>query len=215
MQPELDFDLNYMAKIGYLPYLPQYAGGTDDRQWMADFGCEDIVEEQSVEGGYRLGWDRLLAAIGKGDTLVISKLAHVVKGARQLSFFLEFCRIKSVRLVSLHDGIDSDNELFPETKVSDVLNMVARLPEEANAVRKMVSHQGKLTKGIKVLSQAAYGRLERKKLVANMYKSGYTIEDIWKASGFRSRSSIFRVLKDAGVELKRSRNKVKEDKYRG
>lgn len=215
MQPELDFDLNYMAKIGYLPYLPQYAGGTDDRQWMADFGCEDIVEEQSVEGGYRLGWDRLLAAIGKGDTLVISKLAHVVKGARQLSFFLEFCRIKSVRLISLHDGIDSDNELFPETKVSDVLNMVARLPEEANAVRKMVSHQGKLTKGIKVLSQAAYGRLERKKLVANMYKSGYTIEDIWKASGFRSRSSIFRVLKDAGVELKRSRNKVKEDKYRG
>lgn len=215
MQPELDFDLNYMAKIGYLPYLPQYAGGTDDRQWMAEFGCEDIVEEQSVEGGYRLGWDRLLAAIGKGDTLVISKLAHVVKGARQLSFFLEFCRIKSVRLISLHDGIDSDNELFPETKVSDVLNMVARLPEEANAVRKMVSHQGKLTKGIKVLSQAAYGRLERKKLVANMYKSGYTIEDIWKASGFRSRSSIFRVLKDAGVELKRSRNKVKEDKYRG
>lgn len=208
MQPELDFDLNYMAKIGYLPYLPQYAGRTDDRQWMADFGCEDIVEEQPVEGGYRLGWDRLLAAIGKGDTLVISKLAHVVKGARQLSFFLEFCRIKSVRLISLHDGIDSDNELFPETKVSDVLNMMARLPEEANAVRKMVSHQGKLTKGIKVLSQAAYGRMERKKLVANMYKSGYTIEDIWKASGFRSRSSIFRVLKDAGVELKRIRDKA-------
>ena len=204
-----------MAKIGYLPYLPQYAGGTDDRQWMADFGCEDIVEEQPVEGGYRLGWDRLLAAIGKDDTLVISKLAHVVKGARQLSFFLEFCRIKSVRLISLHDGIDSDNELFPETKVSDVLNMVARLPEEANAVRKMVSLSGRQTKGIKVLSQAAYGRMERKKLVANMYKSGYTIEDIWKASGFRSRSSIFRVLKDAGVELKRSRNKVKEDKYRG
>lgn len=204
-----------MAKIGYLPYLPQYAGGTDDRQWMADFGCEDIVEEQPVEGGYRLGWDRLLAVIGKGDTLVISKLAHVVKGARQLSFFLEFCRIKSVRLISLHDGIDSDNELFPETKASDVLNVVAKLPEEANAVRKMVSHQGKLTKGIKVLSQAAYGRLERKKLVVNMYKSGYTIEDIWKASGFRSRSSIFRVLKEAGVELKRSRRKVKEDKDRG
>ena len=200
-----------MAKIGYLPYLPQYAGGTDDRQWMADFGCEDIVEEQPVEGGYRLGWNRLLAAIGKGDTLVISKLAHVVKGARQLSFFLEFCRIKSVRLISLHDGIDSDNELFPETNASDVLNVVAKLPEEANAVRKMVSHQGKLTKGIKVLSQAAYGRMERKKLVVNMYKSGYTIEDIWKSSGFRSRSSIFRVLKDAGVELKRSRNKMKDN----
>ena len=116
-----------------------------------------------------------------------------------------------MRLVSLHDGIDSTNELFPETKVSDVLDVVAKLPEEANAVRKMVSHPGRQTQGIKVLSQAAYGRMERKKLVVNMYKSGYTIEDIWKASGFQSRSSIFRVLKDAGVELKRSRNKKKED----
>ena len=116
-----------------------------------------------------------------------------------------------MRLVSLHDGIDSANELFPETKVSDVLKVVAKLPEEANAVRKMVSLPGRQTKGIKVLSQAAYGRMERKKLVANMYKSGYTIEDIWKASGFRSRSSIFRVLKDAGVELKRSRSKKKDN----
>ena len=200
-----------MAKIGYMPYLPKYAEGAADRKWMEDFGCENIVEEQPVEGAYRLGWDRLLANIGKGDTLVISKFAHVVKGARQLSFFLEFCRIKSVRLVSLHDGIDSGNELFPETKVSDVLSMVAKLPEEANAVRKMVSKPGRLTKGIKVLSQAAYGRMERKKLVVNMYKCGYTIEDIWKSSGFRSRSSIFRVLKDAGVELKRSRNKMKDN----
>ena len=119
-----------------------------------------------------MGWDRLLATISKGDTLVISKLAHVVKGARQLSFFLEFCRIKSVRLVSLHDGIDSANELFPETKTSDLLRVIAKLPEEANAVRKMVSHPGRQTKGIKVLSQAAYGRMERKKLVVNMYKSG-------------------------------------------
>ena len=101
-----------MAKIGYMPYLPKYAEGAADRKWMEDFGCENIVEEQPVEGAYRLGWDRLLANIGKGDTLVISKFAHVVKGARQLSFFLELCRIKSVRLVSLHDGIDSGNELF-------------------------------------------------------------------------------------------------------
>lgn len=79
-----------MAKIGYLPYLPRYAGGTDDRQWMADFGCEDIVEEQPVEGAYRLGWDRLLATISKGDTLVISKLAHVVKGQGSCHSFWSF-----------------------------------------------------------------------------------------------------------------------------
>ena len=82
-----------MATIGYLPYLPKYAEGAADKKWMEDFGCDRIVEEKPEEGKYRMGWDTLLASIGKGDTLVISKLAHVIKGARQLSSFLELCRI--------------------------------------------------------------------------------------------------------------------------
>ena len=114
-------------------------------------------------------------------------------------------------MIALHDGIDSDNELFSETQTSDLLRVIARLPEEVNAVRKMTSQPGRWTKGTKVLSQAAYGRVERNKRVVNMYKSGYTIDDIWKTSGFRSRSSIFRVLKDAGVELKRFRGKAKDN----
>ena len=194
-----------MKKMGYLSCLPGYADKTADKQWMEDFGCKDIVEEQPEERRLRLEWDKLLASIGKGDTLVISKLAHVVKGVRQLSFFLEFCRLKGVRLISLHDGIDSHDELFPEAKPSDLLAVIARLPEEVNAVRKSSSQSGRRTKGVKVLSQAAYGRAERYRLVVNMYRSGYTIDDIWKASGFRSRSSVFRVLKDENVKLNRKK----------
>ena len=55
-----------MAKIGYMPYLPKYAEGAADRKWMEDFGCENIVEEQPVEGAYRLGgtdfWQTLAKA---------------------------------------------------------------------------------------------------------------------------------------------------------
>lgn len=192
-----------MAIIGYLPHLPGYEGGTADRQWMESFGCSRIVEELPEEKRFGLGWDKLLASIEKGDTLVISKLAHVLKGTRQLSFFLEFCRLKEVRLVVIRDGIDSGGKLFPETTVPDALAVIGRLPSEANAARKLRSQAGKNTKGIKVLSRAAYSRAERKKLVVNMYRSGYSIEDIWKASGFSSRSSVFRVLKDEGVEPSR------------
>lgn len=199
-----------MAIIGYLPYLPGYENRAADKQWMESFTCSRIVEELPEEKRFGLGLDKLLAIIEKGDTLVISKLAHILKGTRQLSFFLEFCRLKEVRLVVIHDSIDTSNELFPETKVSDVLAVIARLPEEANTVRKWASQTGKNTKGIKVLSRAAYGRAERKKLVVNMYRSGYSIEDIWKASGFRSRSSVFRVLKDEGVEPSRYQRKTKQ-----
>ncbi len=197
-----------MKKIGYLPYLPWYADRKADKQWMEDFGCGFIMEEQPEERRLHLGLDKLLESIGKGDTLLISKLAHIVNGVRQLSYFLDFCKLKGVRLVSLHDGIDSHDELFPETKVSDLLAFIAGLPEEVNAVRKSAIQSGRRTKGIKVLSQVAYGRAERNKLVVNMYRSGYTIDDIWKTSGFRSRSSVFRVLKDEGVELKRIRGRA-------
>lgn len=197
-----------MTKIGYLAYIPGYADREEDKLWMKRFGCDDIIEEQPEERRFRLGLDKLLASIGNGDTLVISKLAHVLKGSGQLSFLLEFCRIKGVRLVSLRDGIDSNDDLFPGTGTSDILSVIARLPEDLNAIRKCALRNGRRTKGIKVLSQAAYGRAERHKLVVNMYRSSYTIDDIWKASGFRSRSSIFRVLKDEGVELKRVRGRA-------
>ncbi|MGL5894763.1 MAG: recombinase family protein, partial [Bacteroidales bacterium] len=50
-------------------------------------------------------------------------------------------------------------------------------------------------------------KLERNKMVVNMYKSGHTIDDIWKVSGFKSRSSIFRILNDVGVDLNRGNTK--------
>ena len=40
-------------------------------------------------------------------------------------------------------------------------------------------------------------------MIVNMYKSGHVIDDIWKVSGFKSRTTIFRVLKRNGIELNR------------
>ena len=38
---------------------------------------------------------------------------------------------------------------------------------------------------------------------ANMYNGGHAIDDIWSVCGFKSRSSIFRVLKKYGITLNR------------
>ena len=35
--------------------------------------------------------------------------------------------------------------------------------------------------------------------------NNYTIDDIWKVSGFRSRSSVFRILNKYGVKLNRGK----------
>ena len=174
-----------MSKVGY---VINYAGyGTDvDKEWMKRFGCTEIMEEKQECGPLRAEWNKLLRRLNKGD---------------------EYCRLKEIRLISIHDCIDSGNELFPETQMSDILNVVALLPKEAFDVRKSSDAIRKVKSRMRTLSPVDYNRIERKECVVNMYKSGHLINEIWKASGFRSRSSVFRVLKEAGITLNRGRKK--------
>lgn len=196
-----------MAKIGYLMHSAHYDGAEADIEWMKGYGCCEIVEEQPDQEKLRPLWNKVLRNLHKGDELVVPKLSNVLQGTRQLAFFLEFCRVKVIRIISIHDKIDSGNELFPETKTSDVLLTIALLPSEVNANRKTTNHIRKLKSKIKVLTSSAHNKAERVKLVVNMYKSGHTIDDIWKTSGFKSRSSVFRILNETGVELNRGHTK--------
>lgn len=49
-------------------------------------------------------------------------------------------------------------------------------------------------------------RADREKAIVNMYNSGVSMDDIWRMSGFKSRTSVFRVLNRNGVELNRGRH---------
>ena len=194
-----------MAKVGYVMNYAGYRANTD-KEWMKRFGCNEIMEEQQ-DYELRTEWNKLLDRLNKGDELVVPKLSHVLRETRQLSYLLEYCRLKEIRLISIHDRIDSGNELFPETQMSDILNVVALLPKEAFDIRKSSDAVRKVKSRMRTLSPVDYNRIERKEFVVNMYKSGHLINGIWKASGFRSRSSVFRVLKEAGITLNRGRKK--------
>ena len=194
-----------MAKVGYVMNYAGYRANTD-KEWMKRFGCNEIMEEQQ-DYELRTEWNKLLDRLNKGDELVVPKLSHVLRETRQLSYLLEYCRLKEIRLISIHDRIDSGNELFPETQMSDILNVVALLPKEAFDIRKSSDAVRKVKSRMRTLSPVDYNRIERKEFVVNMYKSGHLINEIWKASGFRSRSSVFRVLKEAGTTLNRGRKK--------
>ena len=43
---------------------------------------------------------------------VISKLSNAARGLRELAAFIELCRIKMVRVISIHDRVDTRGELF-------------------------------------------------------------------------------------------------------
>jgi len=199
-----------MAKIGYIMAAAHYDKLEEDRQWMQEYGCVRIVEENDADEKSRPLWKQLMIALERGDELVISKFSNALRGARELAMFLEFCRVKVIRVISIHDRIDSKNELFPETKPSDVLLMIGSLPDEALVLRKASEHVSKLQERMIVqlppVSTAKERRMDREKTVINLYAAGHPIDDIWKASGFHSRSSVFRILNKYGIKLNRGKH---------
>ena len=129
-----------MAKVGYIMATSQYDKLEEDCKWMNDFGCVRIVEENDEDERNRPLWKQLMVALQRGDELVIPKFSNAMRGCRELAIFQEFCRVKIIRIISIHDKIDSNNILFPETKPSDVLIMMGSLPEEILAIRKSAEH---------------------------------------------------------------------------
>lgn len=196
-----------MAKVGYIMAAAHYDRYDQDKQWMSDYGCINIIEEQDQDEKERPEWKQLILKLQRGDTLVISKFSNALRSTRELAMFLELCRVKVIRIVSINDRIDSANELFPDTRPGDVLQMVGSLASEALVMRKASSHVLQLRQTrinpSSPLSSSSQKRKDRDSMIINMYQAGHSIDDIWTASGFNSRSSVFRILRDNGIESDR------------
>ena len=81
------------------------------------------------------------------------------------------------------------------------------LPKEVLALRKSAEHvvnlQEKKIVSLPPISSAKMQKLAREKTVINLYVAGHPIDEVWRASGFRSRSSVFRILNKHGIKLNR------------
>ena len=79
------------------------------------------------------------------------------------------------------------------------------LPEEVFALRKSAEHVANLKEKMIVsqplVTSAKMQKLDREKTVINRYVAGHPIDEVWRASGFRSRSSVFRILNKHGIKL--------------
>lgn len=116
-----------MAKVGYIFNSEQYDTFTFDRAWMEKYGYCRIIEDSASQEKTRPEWKQLMDCLERGDELVISKFSNALRGVRELAMFLEFCRVKVIRVISIQEKIDSKGELFPSTSIADVLFMFGSL----------------------------------------------------------------------------------------
>jgi DNA invertase Pin-like site-specific DNA recombinase len=148
-------------------------------------------------------WDVLIGRLQPYDTIVISKLSNALDSIRQFTFFLELCHINNIRLISIHDRIDTEDKLFFNVSTAEILKAIALLPKEANAIRKTGNSVMRIKKPIVNKTKKTVVKTERDKRIINMYIQGFSINDIMKDSGFSSKSSIWRILNNANIELTR------------
>ena len=170
--------IKYMAKVGYI-FMAEHCDMLEaDKEWMLQYGCIQVFEESTDHEILRPLWKQLMASIGRGDEIVVSKFSNAVRGTRELATFFELCRIKDARIISIHDGIDTKNELFPDTKVSDAIKMFGSLPEEIAALRKSSSHIMHLQQYIKQPSKSggSISKTERERMIVDMYNNGHSID---------------------------------------
>ena len=195
-----------MTKFGYLFLSRNLVTRDEDRAWMKEFGCTDIIEEEGIQERFRPEWRRMLAHLKDGDEIVVSKLSNALRGIREFGVFLGLCKDYGVRIVSIHDEIDSKGELFPETSVGAVLDIIGRISHEATLIRRSEARMLQRRKDLKPKTEKEGMRMKKEKTVVSMYNAGHSIDDIWKVSGYRSRTSVFRVLNRNGVKLNRGRH---------
>lgn len=106
-----------MAKVGYIFKAAGYDGFDTDVEWMKQYGCVQVIEEENGHEKLRPQWKQLMASLERGDEIVLAKFSNALRGSRELAAFIEFCRVKVVRIISIHDKVDSRGDLFPETKL--------------------------------------------------------------------------------------------------
>ena len=195
-----------MATIGYIFQSKVLESKEEEISRMEGTGCERIIIEDSMQEKLRPEWRKMLARLQKNNAIVITRLSHALRGIRELGAFLDLCQQYGIRLISLEDRIDTGGKLYQETTVGDVLCSIGRLSSEVMYLRRAEGRAVRLRKETQPKTLKAGLKLDREKTVVNMYNSGHSIDDIWNVSGYKSRTSVFRVLNRHGVKLNRGRH---------
>lgn len=198
-----------MAKVGYIFKANSYEAFDADKEWMRQYGCVQVIEESVGHETLRPRWKQLMSNLERGDELVVSKFSNAVRGLRELSALIELCRIKVVRIISIHDKIDTGNKLFLDTTPAEVLTMFGALPEEVAVLRKSSDKIIRLQQSISApVNSKCLSKTERDKKIVDMYNNGYSIPDIWKESGVKSKSTVYSILNKYKVRLNRTPGRV-------
>ena len=105
-----------------------------------EYGCVQVIENRSKARRYvpLPKWKQLVAGLERGGrkVVVMAKFSNALQGSFELSAFIGLCRIKVVRIISIHDRIDSRGKLFSrKRRLPMCWRCSGRFPKEVAILR--------------------------------------------------------------------------------
>lgn len=167
------------------------------RTALTDAGCEKIYSEKVSGVAHREQLQECLEFLREGDTLVIYKLDRLGRSLKDLLDIIEQLQQKKVNLVSLRDNIDTGS-----TTGKLVLHIFASLAEFERDLIKERTEEGRREaqkKGVK-FGRPKQPKSEKADVCAQLYRNGNTVAVIMRTTGIKSRNTVYKYLRMAGIE---------------
>lgn len=193
-----------MSKVGYIMLSSTNDRQEEDLKSLETVGCKTIIQEREEDEVSRPKWRKLMISLDRNDTLVIIQFRNAVRGTRELATLLDFCREANIRIISLRDRIDSEDLMFPASTVN-IFNVIGRLPQDIFSLRKASSRLQTLRR--RFSAKESQERNNRNQRIVELYLGGYSIDEIRQETNIHSKGSLYRILKEKGVETNRRSQK--------
>ena len=187
-------------KIGYARVSTRDQHLDLQRTALSEAGCERIFEEQVSGVGDRTELKAALQYLREGDCLVVYKLDRLGRSMRDLLDIIEQLRQRDISLVSIRDNIDTGSTTGK--LVLHIFSALAEFERDLILDRTSEGRREARKRGVK------FGRPKQEKsdkavACANLYRSGMTVQQIMQQLSIRSKSTVYRFLRQGGVEPNR------------
>ena len=171
---------------------------------LTDAGCEKIYSEKVSGIAHRERLQECMQYLREGDCLVIYKLDRLGRSLKDLLDIIEQLQKRNISLVSLRDNIDTGS-----TTGKLVLHIFASLAEFERDLIKERTDEGRREakkKGVR-FGRPKQPKPERASMCAQLYRNGNSVSAIMRTTGIKSRNTVYKYLRMAGLEPGRQPHK--------
>lgn len=199
-----------MTSIGYINTARGTVNIDDIQTKMNNLKCDLIFQDTYSENEDRLRWRYILEEIEDGDTLVLASFTNAVTNLVELTILIRMCVNHNIRLISLHDRIDTKKEMFA-TAADDLFRLLNLFGIESYRARRHGKrHDFTPNENFRKMMKRQ-NKLKRDKNVVNLYISGESIDAIIKRSGNICRATVYSILDKYGIVTDRQLGKGRKE----